>query len=68
MIVSTPCALSAGTSALTVSASSKKSTAETAAGVTIDGVPSRVMPTMATLTPGKWWIEYGGKIVRPLSL
>ena len=48
-IVSTPCALSSGTSAFTVSASSRKSTCEMPAGETIDGVPSSVMPMNATL-------------------
>ena len=51
-----------------MSASSRKFDAAMPAGVTIGGVPSSVMPTMATLTPLKWWILYGGKIVSPLSL
>ena len=62
-------ALEAGTRALTDSASSMKSTEAMPSGETMSGVPSRVMPTKATLTPpGKSWIAYGGKIVSPLSL
>jgi hypothetical protein len=53
MIVSTFCCLSLGTRALTLSASSKKSTCEMPAGETIAGVPSSVMPTIATFTPWK---------------
>ena len=56
-IVSAPRRFSSGTSALTVSASSKKSTCEIPAGLTIEGVPSRVMPTTAILGPPlKRWI------------
>ena len=51
-----------------MSASSKKSTLPTPAGVTIVGVPSSVMPTMPTLTPPNLWILYGGKIVFPFDL
>ena len=52
MIVSTPCCLSFGTSAFTVS-SSAKATCEIPAGETISGVCSSVMPMMPTLTAGK---------------
>ena len=68
MIVSTPCLRRTGTSALTLSASSKKSTDAMPAWLTIDGVPSRVMPMIPTLMPLKCLIAKGGKMVLPLSL
>ncbi len=55
-MASTPRCLRNGTSALTESASSLKSTVAMPAGETISGVPWRVIPTKATLTPpGKSW-------------
>ena len=39
-----------------------------AAAVTMLGVPSSVMPTIATSTPGNSWIAKGGKIVSPVDL
>ena len=42
--------------ALTVSASSRKFTLAMPAGVTIEGVPSSVMPMMPTLVPLKLWM------------
>ena len=68
MIVSTPCRWSSGTRAFTESASSWKSMSAVAAAVTMLGVPSSVMPTTATLTPGNLWMANGGKIVSPVAL
>ena len=67
-IVSIPWRWSSGTRALTESASSWKSMSAVAAAVTMFGVPSNVMPTTATLTPGNRWMAYGGKIVSPVAL
>ena len=68
-MASTPRCLRKGTSALTESASSLKSTETMPVGETISGVPWRVMPTKAILTPpGKSRMAYGGKIVAPVSL
>ena len=52
-IALTPRVSSSGTSALTVSASSRKFTAAMPSGLTIQGVPSSVMPMKATFTPSK---------------
>ena len=66
-IASTLRCLRSRTSALAVSASSRKSNPATPDGLTMFGVPSRVMPMNATLAPLKFWIEYGGNSVLPVA-
>ena len=53
-IASTPRRFSSGTSAFTVSASSRNGRPATPDGLTMVGVPSSVMPMKATLAPLKF--------------